>query len=69
MKIHYSAYRMSMLGMKTFCMFVIIQEFEYDLFIQALLSLVYLCSSDIFRLITYVGFATWVRFFDEKRLT
>ncbi len=28
---------------------------------QALLSLVYLCSSDIFRLITYVGFATWVR--------
>jgi len=29
-------------------------------FMQALLSLVYLCSSDIFRLITYVGFATWV---------
>eukprot|EP00088_Acartia_fossae_P065773 TRINITY_DN811_c0_g1_i17.p1 TRINITY_DN811_c0_g1~~TRINITY_DN811_c0_g1_i17.p1 ORF type:complete len:489 (-),score=-33.10 TRINITY_DN811_c0_g1_i17:27-1493(-) len=28
--------------------------------IVALLSLVYLCSSDIFRLITYVGFATWV---------
>merc|ERR1719245_877377 len=28
--------------------------------VVALLSLVYLCSSDIFRLITYVGFATWV---------
>jgi len=28
--------------------------------VVALLSLVYLCSSDIFRLINYVGFATWV---------
>ena len=27
---------------------------------QALLSLGYLCSSDIFALINYVGFATWV---------
>ncbi|CAN7940974.1 unnamed protein product [Ixodes hexagonus] len=27
---------------------------------QCLLSLVYLCSSDIFALITYVGFATWL---------
>ena len=30
--------------------------------IQALLSLVYLMSSDIYRLINYVGFATWVSF-------
>jgi L-type amino acid transporter 8 len=28
--------------------------------LQALLSLGYLCSSDIFALINYVGFATWV---------
>ena len=28
--------------------------------IVALLSLGYLCSSDIFALINYVGFATWV---------
>ena len=28
---------------------------------QALLSLGYLCSSNIFSLINYVGFATWVR--------
>ena len=28
--------------------------------VQALLSLCYLCSSDIFSLINYVGFATWV---------
>ena len=28
--------------------------------IVAVLSLGYLCSSDIFQLITYVGFATWV---------
>ena len=27
---------------------------------QALLSLFYLCSSNIFALINYVGFATWV---------
>lgn len=31
------------------------------IFFQALLSMVYLCSSNIFRLINYVGFATWVR--------
>ena len=30
--------------------------------IVAVLSLGYLCSSDIFQLITYVGFATWVIF-------
>ena len=29
---------------------------------QALLSLGYLCSSDIFALINYVGFATWVSY-------
>ena len=28
--------------------------------IVAALSLAYLCSSDIFALINYVGFATWV---------
>ena len=28
--------------------------------IVALLSLGYLCSSDIFALINYVGFATWI---------
>ena len=28
--------------------------------IVALLSLGYLCSSDIFSLINYVGFATWI---------
>merc|ERR1711936_291299 len=28
--------------------------------VSALLSLCYLCSSDIFSLINYVGFATWV---------
>lgn len=32
---------------------------ERNLF-QALLSMLYLCSSDIFALINYVGFATWV---------
>ena len=28
--------------------------------IVAVLSLAYLCSSDIFSLINYVGFATWI---------
>jgi hypothetical protein len=28
--------------------------------LQALLSLIYLTSSDIFALINYTGFATWV---------
>ena len=35
--------------------------FSFSLFPrQALLSLFYLCSSNIFALINYVGFATWV---------
>ena len=34
--------------------------------IVALLSLGYLCSSDIFALINYVGFATWVLTFFFK---
>ena len=32
-------------------------------YFQAFLSLVYLCSSDIYALINYTGFATWVNFF------
>ena len=31
---------------------------------QAFLSLVYLCSSDIYALINYTGFATWVNFLE-----
>ena len=33
-------------------------------YFQAFLSLVYLCSSDIYALINYTGFATWVNFFE-----
>lgn len=40
--------------------FKIIMKFDLNLFPQALLSMVYLYTSDIFALITYVGFATWV---------
>ena len=36
---------------------------KFDDFFQAFLSLVYLCSSDIYRLINYTGFATWVKIF------
>ena len=44
----------------------LVHQFKYvyfhhiDISFQALLSLVYLCSSDIYKLINYVGFATWV---------
>lgn len=35
---------------------------------QAILSMLYLCVSDIFALINYVGFATWVSFFSAIKL-
>lgn len=36
--------------------------------LQTLLSMLYLCSSDIFALINYVGFATWVRSLNSLKI-
>ena len=43
-----------------YCCLSLVIENRFAFFPQAILSLGYLCSSDIFALINYVGFATWV---------
>ena len=41
-------------------MFSVSDLSKVDLYLQGLLTLVYLTSSDIYALINYVGFATWL---------